>query len=50
MPLDPNRFKNRPQPLAKPKYDNKIVRNLGLNVADDPWAAPDTLKHKYKPS
>jgi hypothetical protein len=30
-PLNPNRFKNVVVPPAKTKYNNKIVRNYGLN-------------------
>jgi hypothetical protein len=49
-PLDPNRFKNRPQPLPKIKYDNKVVRDFKLNQVDDPWSTSFEGKHKYKPA
>ena len=49
-PLDPNRFKNRPLPLSKPRYNNRITRNLELDQVDDPWNQDKQGKTHYKPT
>ena len=48
--LNPDRFKKVVVPPPKPKYSNKIVRNLGLDHVDDPWNSTFEGKHKYKPT
>jgi hypothetical protein len=38
-PLNPDRFKNRPQSLPKPKYDNRIKKQSILNEPiEDVWS------------
>ena len=37
-------------PLAKQKFDNRIVRKLDIDQVDDAWSSPFQGKSKYKPT
>jgi hypothetical protein len=37
LPLDPNRFKNKPAALPKKTYNNQITRQSLIDDADDIW-------------